>query len=133
MIPAFAQFGALPALDQAVAVQRGLPPEFLDEAALKVDLDERELRTVLGLAAAQDTASGVTKGRFSTVDSERLARLAQLWYEAYVLYETESGTRDCLTSIVPILGDAPIRLLSTLEGFERAQRSLRQLAYGVLA
>ena len=66
-------------------------------------------------------------------DSERLARLARLWHEAFVVYETDEGARSWLTSPIPSAGGVPLSMLATQEGAERAQRSIRQLAYGVFA
>ena len=129
----FEDFGALPSADREAAIKSGLPAAFLDEAIAKLGLTRAELLEGLGIASS--TAARVKKDqkRFSPDDSERLARLARLWHEVFQIYETDEGTRGWLTSPVPSVGGIPVAMLGTGEGFERAQRSIMQLAYGVFA
>lgn len=131
--PTFEQFGKLESSRREAAIQAGLSADFLDEAIAKIGVSRNDLLAGVGIASS--TAARIKQSRkvFSRTDSERLARLARLWHEAYMLYETEQGTRDWLTSDVPDIGGTPLRALATHDGFERAQRTLMQLAYGVLA
>jgi putative toxin-antitoxin system antitoxin component (TIGR02293 family) len=129
----FARFGALPSTEREAAIRAGLPASFLDEAIAKVGVTRGDLLAGLGIASS--TAARVKQHgkRFSLEDSERLARLARLWHDAFVVYETDEGTRGWLTNLVPSAGGVPIAMLATNEGFERAHRSIMQLAYGVFA
>lgn len=129
----FEAFGGLSSGAREAAIQKGLPARFLAEAIDKIGLTRHDLLTGIGVASSTAARIKQTGKQFSRADSERLAQLARLWHEAFLLYETDEGTRDWLINPVPDIGGAPISALSTHDGFERAQRTLLQLAYGVLA
>lgn len=129
----FEEFGELASAEREAAIRAGLPAKFLDEAIAKVGVSRNDL--LVGLGIASSTAARIKQqGRtFSLADSERLGRLARLWHDARIVYETDEGTRDWLTNPVPSAGGVPLKMLATSEGFERAHRSIMQLAYGVYA
>ena len=129
----FEDFGNLPSAEREAAIKAGLPATFLEEAIAKVGVTRADLLAGLGIASS--TAARVKQHgkRFSLEDSERLARLARLWHDALIVYETDEGTQGWITSPVPSAGGVPLAMLATQEGFERAQRSIMQLAYGVFA
>jgi putative toxin-antitoxin system antitoxin component (TIGR02293 family) len=129
----FEVFGGLASAEREAAIKAGLPASFLDEAIAKLGVTRAEILAGLGIASS--TAARVKQQRrsFSLEDSERLGRLARLWHEAFALYENDEGTRGWLTSPVPSAGGVPLAILATQEGFERAHRSIMQLAYGVFA
>lgn len=130
---AFERFGELPSTEREAAIRAGFPASFLDEAIAKVGVTRTDL--LIGLGIASSTAARVKQQgkRFSLEDSERLGRLARLWHDAFIVYETDEGTRGWLTNPVPSAGGVPVAMLATNEGFERAHRSITQLAYGVFA
>ena len=129
----FETFGELPSVEREAAIRAGLPASFLDEAIAKLDVTRADLLTGVGISSSTAARVKQHRKRFSLEDSERLARLARLWREALIVYESEQGTKDWLTSPIPSAGGAPLSMLATQEGFERAQRSIMQLAYGVFA
>lgn len=131
--PTFANFGHLPSAEREAALRAGLPASFMDEAIAKLGVSRADLLTGLGIASSTAARVKQQGRRFSLEDSERLGRLARLWHDAFVLYETDEGVRGWLTSPVPSAGGVPLAMLATSEGFERAQRSIMQLAYGVVA
>jgi len=129
----FERFGELPSTQREAAIRAGLPAEFLDEAIAKVGVTRGDLLAGLGIASSTAARVKQQGKRFSLEDSERLARLARLWHDAFIVYETDEGTRGWLTNPVPSAGGVPVAMLATNEGFERAHRSITQLAYGVFA
>jgi putative toxin-antitoxin system antitoxin component (TIGR02293 family) len=129
----FETFGELPSAEREAAIRAGLPASFLDEAIAKLGVTRADLLTGVGISSSTAARVKQHRKRFSLQDSERLARLARLWREALIVYESEQGTKDWLTSPIPSAGGAPLAMLATQEGFERAQRSIMQLAYGVFA
>jgi putative toxin-antitoxin system antitoxin component (TIGR02293 family) len=131
--PSFERFGALSSTEREAAIKAGLPASFLDEAIARLGVSRADLLHGLGIASSTAARIKQQGKRFSLADSERLARLARLWHDANAVYETEEGTRGWMTSRVPSAGGVPLAMLDTQEGFERAQRSILQLAYGVHA
>jgi putative toxin-antitoxin system antitoxin component (TIGR02293 family) len=129
----FEGFGALTSAEREAAIRAGLPASFLDAAIVKVGASRATILAGLGIASSTAARVKQQRGAFSLQDSERLARLARLWHDAFALYETDEGTRGWLTSPVPSAGGVPLEMLGTQEGFERAHRSIMQLAYGVVA
>jgi putative toxin-antitoxin system antitoxin component (TIGR02293 family) len=129
----FERFGELPSTERETAIRAGLPATFLDEAIAKVGVTRGDLLAGLGIASSTAARVKQQGKRFSLEDSERLARLARLWHDAFIVYETDEGTRGWLTNPVPSAGGIPVAMLATNEGFERAHRSIMQLAYGVFA
>lgn len=129
----FEGFGALSSAEREAAVKSGLPASFLDDAINKVGVTRAELLAGVGISSSTAARVKQQRKRFSLEDSERLARLARLWHDAFIVYESDEDTQDWLTSPVPSAGGVPLSMLATQEGFERAERSIMQLAYGVLA
>ena len=129
----FATFGKLPSEAREAAVQRGLPARFLTEALAILRVTRAELLESLGIASSTAARVAQQARPFPSTDSERLALLARLWNEVVTVYEDEAGARAWITGPVPSVGGIPLRLLKSYEGFERAQRSILQLAYGVYA
>ncbi|MCC6193104.1 MAG: hypothetical protein IT518_01430 [Burkholderiales bacterium] len=129
----FEGFGALSSAEREAAVKSGLPASFLDEAIAKVGVTRAELLAGVGISSSTAARVKQQRKRFSLEDSERLARLARLWHDAFIVYENDEGTQDWITSPVPSAGGVPLSMLATQEGFERAARSIMQLAYGVFA
>ena len=129
----FGSFGNLNSEERSLAVRKGLPARFLDDAIKAVGVTRADL--LAGIGVSSSTAGRVKQNetRFSMEDSERLARLARLWTDVKMVYETNDGTRAWLTGHVPSVGGVPLRVLDTQDGFERAHRSILQLAYGVFA
>jgi putative toxin-antitoxin system antitoxin component (TIGR02293 family) len=80
--------------------------------------------------AARSKAAG---SALSVDDSDRVARLAQLWQDTMIVFKHEEGTRAWLTGRVPMLDAVPLELVHTSQGFERARTAILQLAYGVYA
>jgi putative toxin-antitoxin system antitoxin component (TIGR02293 family) len=114
------------------AVNARLPATLLDEAATKLGLSKRQFLAALHIAptsAARHKASGT----LSIDDSDRIARLAQLWQNVQMVFENEQGTRAWITGRVPVLDAVPLQLLQTSQGFDRARTAILQLAYGVYA
>src|SRR5438046_7705857 len=122
--PSFDRFGGLPSADREAAIRAGLPARFLDEAIAKLGVTRADLLARVGIASSTAARVNQHRRRFSLEDSERLARLARLWHEAFILYESDQGTKDWLTSSIPSAGGVPLSMLATQEGFERAQRSI---------
>lgn len=129
----FASFGTLSSEDRSLAVRRGLPARFLDEAIKAVGATRADLLAGIGISSSTAGRVKQNETRFSMDDSERLARLARLWTDVRMVYETDDGTRAWLTGHVPSVGGVPLQVLDTHDGFERAHRSILQLAYGVFA
>jgi putative toxin-antitoxin system antitoxin component (TIGR02293 family) len=129
----FDRFGELSSAQREAAVKEGLPASFLDEAIAKVGVTRAALLAGVGISSSTAARVKQHRKRFSLEDSERLARLARLWHDAYIVYESDEGAQGWLTSPVPSAGGVPLSMLATQEGFERAERSIMQLAYGVFA
>jgi putative toxin-antitoxin system antitoxin component (TIGR02293 family) len=115
------------------AVTAGLSPALLDEAAVKLGLSQRALLAAMKVApttVARSKAKGIP---LSVDDSDRVARLAELWHVAMSVFQHEEGTRGWLTGRVPVLDAVPLQLVQTTQGFNRARTAVLQLAYGVYA
>lgn len=129
----FATFGELSDAQRADAITRGLPSQFFDEAIGTLGVTRQALLDALAIASST-AARNKSLGRpFSRDDSDRLARLASLWAEVMIAYESVEGARAWMTGVIPSLGATPLSLLATHSGFERAQRSIQQLMYGVFS
>ena len=129
----FRMFGSLSSAARIDAVKRGLPARFLSEALDALQVTRAELLNGLGIASSTAARVAQQSRPFSVSDSERLAQLARLWSQVMMVYEDEDGARAWLTGRVPSAGGIPLQLLKNPEGFEHAQRSILQLAYGVPA
>jgi putative toxin-antitoxin system antitoxin component (TIGR02293 family) len=129
----FATYGALPAEQRLAAVRRGLPARFLVEALETLQISRAELLDGLGIASSTAARAAQLSRPFPSADSERLAMLARLWGDVMMVYEDPAGARAWITKPIPSAGGVPLQLLQTHEGFEQAQRSILQLAYGVYA
>ena len=129
----FVRLAALSPEAREQAVTAGLPPALLDEAAAKLGLSQRALLAAMKVAPTT-VARSKAKGRpLSLDDSDRLARLAELWQGAMTVFEHEEGARGWLTGRVPVLDAVPLQLVQTSQGFNRARTAVLQLAYGVYA
>lgn len=129
----FATFGRLPAEARQEAVERGLPARFLREALECLQVTRADLLEGLGIASSSAARVVKQERPFPAADSERLGMLARLWSDVLMVYEDPVGARAWITSPIPSTGGVPLQLLRTHEGFERARRSILQLAYGVYA
>ena len=115
------------------AVTAGLSPALLDEAAAAMGVSQRVLLTSMNIApttVARSRSKGIP---LSMDDSDRVARLAELWHDAMVVFAHEEGARGWLTGRVPVLDAVPLQLVQTAQGFNRARTAILQLAYGVYA
>ena len=129
----FVRLAALSPEAREQAVNAGLSPALLDEAAVKLGLSQRALLAAMKVApttVARSKAKGVP---LSVDDSDRIARLAELWHDAMTVFRHEEGTRGWLTGRVPALDAVPLQLVQTTQGFNRARTAVLQLAYGVYA
>lgn len=127
----FRTFGRLTSQAREALIARGLPARFLAEAQDALGVSRAGLLEGLGIASSTAARVRQQERNFSPGDSERLALLARLWDQVLMVYEDEAGARAWLTGKVPSAGGVPLQMLKTHEGFERAQRSILQLAYGV--
>jgi putative toxin-antitoxin system antitoxin component (TIGR02293 family) len=115
------------------AVMAGLPPTLLDQAAAKLGLSQRAFLAALKIAPTTVARNKAAGNALSVDDSDRVARLAQLWHDTMMVFEHEEGTRAWLTGRVPVLDAVPLELVHTSQGFARAHTAILQLAYGVYA
>ncbi|MEO8134750.1 MAG: antitoxin Xre-like helix-turn-helix domain-containing protein [Betaproteobacteria bacterium] len=129
----FETYGALAAGERMTAVTRGLPASFLTEALAALQISRADLLTGLGIASSTAARAVSERRPFSVADSERLGMLARLWCDVMMVYQDKAGARAWITKPIPSAGGIPLELLRTHEGFESAQRSILQLAYGVYA
>lgn len=129
----FLRLAALSPEAREKAVTAGLSPALLDEAAVKLGLSQRALLAAIKVAPTT-VARSKSKGiRLSVDDSDRVARLAELWHGAMTVFQHEEGARGWLTGRVPVLDAVPLQLVQTAQGFNRARAAILQLAYGVYA
>lgn len=129
----FVRLAALSPEAREQAVRAGLSPALLDEAAVKVGLSQRALLAAMKMAPTTVARSRAKGSPLSLDDSDRLARLAELWQGAMTVFEHEEGARGWLTGRVPVLDAVPLQLVQTSQGFNRARTAVLQLAYGVYA
>ena len=129
----FVRLAALSPEAREQAVNAGLPPTLLDEAAAKLGLSQRALLAAMKLAPTTVARSKAKGSPLSLDDSDRVARLAELWQAAMTVFEHEEGARGWLTGRVPVLDAVPLQLVQTSQGFNRARTAVLQLAYGVYA
>ena len=115
------------------AVMAGLPPALLDQAAARLGLSQRAFLAALRIATTTVARNKAAGNALSVDDSDRVARLAQLWHDTMMVFEHEEGTRAWLTGRVPVLDAVPLELVHTSQGFARAHTAILQLAYGVYA
>lgn len=115
------------------AVIAGLPATVLDQAAEKLGLSQRGFLAALKIAPTTVARNKTAGNALSVDDSDRVARLAQLWHDTMVVFEHEQGSRAWLTGRVPALDGIPLELVLTSQGFNRARTAILQLAYGVYA
>jgi len=115
------------------AVTAGLPATLLDRAAAKLGLSQRAFLAALKIAPTTVARNKAAGNALSVDDSDRVARLAQLWHDAMMVFGHEEGTRAWLTGRVPVLDAIPLELVPTSQGFSRAHTAILQLAYGVYA
>lgn len=115
------------------AVTAGLPVTLLNEAATKLGLSQRAFLAALKIAPTTVARVKSTGSALSTDDSDRIARLAELWHAAMTVFQHEEGARGWLTGRVPVLDAVPLKLVQTSQGFDRARTAVLQLAYGVYA
>ena len=129
----FVRLAALSPEAREQAVTAGLSPALLDEAAVKLGLSQRALLAAMKVApttVARSRSKGIP---LSVDDSDRIARLAELWQGAMTVFQHEEGARGWLTGRVPVLDAVPLQLVQTAQGFNRARTAVLQLAYGVYA
>lgn len=129
----FVRLAALSPEAREQAVTAGLSPALLDEAAVKLGLSQRALLAAMKVApttVARSKSKGIP---LSVDDSDRIARLAELWQGAMTVFQHEEGARGWLTGRVPVLDAVPLQLVQTAQGFNRARTAVLQLAYGVYA
>jgi len=129
----FVRLAALPPELREQAVTAGLSPAILDEAAVKLGISQRALLAAMKVApttVARSRSKGIP---LSVDDSDRIARLAELWHGAMTVFQHEEGARGWLTGRVPVLDAVPLQLVQTAQGFNRARTAVLQLAYGVYA
>ena len=114
-------------------VTAGLPATLLEEAAAKLGLPQRAFLAALKIAPTTVARNKAAGNPLSVDDSDRIARVAQLWHDTMMVFEHEEGTRAWLTGRVPVLDAVPLELAHTSQGFARAHTAILQLAYGVYA
>jgi putative toxin-antitoxin system antitoxin component (TIGR02293 family) len=129
----FVRLAALSPEARERAVTTGLPATLLDEAATKLGLSQRAFLAALKIAPTTVARVKSTGSALSTDDSDRIARLAELWHDAMTVFQHEEGARGWLTGRVPVLDAVPLQLVQTSQGFNRARTAVLQLAYGVYA
>lgn len=129
----FVRLAALSPEAREHAVTAGLPATLLDEAATKLGLSQRAFLAALKIAPTTVARVRSTGSVLSTDDSDRVARLAELWRDAMTVFQNEEGARGWLTGRVPVLDAVPLQLVQTSQGFNRARTAVLQLAYGVYA
>ena len=129
----FVRLAALSPKAREQAVTAGLPATLLDEAATKLGLSQRAFLAALKIAPTTVARVKSTGSVLSTDDSDRIARLAELWHDAMTVFQHEEGARGWLTGRVPVLDAVPLQLVQTSQGFNRARTAVLQLAYGVYA
>jgi putative toxin-antitoxin system antitoxin component (TIGR02293 family) len=129
----FVRLAALSPEAREQAVTTGLPATLLDEAATKLGLSQRAFLAALKIAPTTVARVKSTGSALSTDDSDRIARLAELWHDAMTVFQHEEGARGWLTGRVPVLDAVPLQLVQTSQGFNRARTAVLQLAYGVYA
>lgn len=129
----FVRLAALSPEAREQAVTGGLPATLLDEAATKLGLSQRAFLAALKIAPTTVARVKSTGSALSTDDSDRIARLAELWHDAMTVFQHEEGARGWLTGRVPVLDAVPLQLVQTSQGFNRARTAVLQLAYGVYA
>lgn len=115
------------------AVMAGLPATILDQAAMKLCLSRRGFLAALKIAPTTVARNKTAGNALSVDDSDRVARLAQLWHDTMMVFGHEEGTRAWLTGRVPALEGVPLELVLTSQGFHRARTAILRLAYGVYA
>lgn len=129
----FVRLAALRPEERERAVTAGLSPALLDEAAVKLGMSQRAFLAALRIAPTTVARCKTTGSALSIDDSDRIARLAELWHGAMTVFEHDEGVRGWLTGRVPVLDAIPLQLVQTAQGFNRARTALMQLAYGVYA
>ena len=113
----FVRLAALSPEAREQAVTAGLPATLLDEAATKLGLSQRAFLAALKIAPTTVARVKSTGSALSTDDSDRIARLAELWHDAMTVFQHEEGARGWLTGRVPVLDAVPLQLVQTSQGF----------------
>lgn len=98
-------------VDLAHAIEEGLPVSALEAVTSRIAPADRSLKYVLVPKATLERRRKSRSKRLSEVESERVARLAEVWRQAVAVFGAEDSARRFLLSPHPLLqGARPLDL-----------------------
>ena len=103
--------GGFTSIDLAHAIEAGLPVAALEKVTERIAPADRSLKYLLVPKATLERRRRSPSKRLSEVESERVARLAEIWRQAAAVFGAEDNARRFLLTPHPLLqGVRPLDL-----------------------
>ena len=114
-------------------IRAGLPYQEVAEAAAAVDVTVKDL-AAFGVIPIRTLSHSKRSGRFSQVQSDRVARFFRVWHKARETFGDPAKARAWMVRPTrPLGGEAPVTLLDTEEGARLVEDLLVRIDHGIAA
>lgn len=115
------------------SIEEGLPAALLRETQERLDLGPEEMASLLGVSP-RTLERRREKGVLTSVESERLYRLARLFRKATEVFESKEEARRWLKRPQMRLGEqVPLEIARLEPGAREAERLLGRIEHGIPA
>ncbi len=120
----------MPPLKRIEMIRQGVEVTFLEGACQYYGISQMRLSELLGISSFSVTQMIKLGFRLGPMESERLARIAQIQAEVEEVFAAPDLAKRWMLEPNSVLGEPPLSLLDTDTGTDEVRKVLAAIAYG---